>query len=76
MSEKKAKELRREENLPMGEFRIVFFTNRTVQVHGPINNLSLFVDVMAEALKAVNLHVVQNAQARILKPAMQFVKAN
>lgn len=71
MSEKKVKQLRKEQDDIVAEFRIVATKNGEVKVFGPIDNILGFFDVMNRAQRAVLNHFAQQKNNRIIVPEMK-----
>jgi len=61
VSEKKAKEARREANTPVIEYLITVYKDNRIQIKGEIDNFPLFRDVMNRAERAV----LNRLQARL-----------
>ena len=70
MSEKKAKEERKEQKKVIVEYHIKGFADGNVEISGPIKNLLLFRRIMNDAERAVLDMQERQARSSIIQPKM------
>jgi len=68
MSEKKAKQERKESRQVIAEYTITAYNDSSVQIVGPFQDFIMYRQIMNRAEMAAIQRIAENQQSRIIKP--------